>query len=144
LARSVALCFCLLADAGDRDRLASSSFPRATTESTTSEQLHMLHASFRILFLIGFGPLGNTTETIIRPGPPPEKGYDIWADHFHTLGFWCLNGPRTPPARLAKCLFFHFYIKKIKFQKYMPNREIFKNGCADGDQQSDTGRERGF
>ena len=25
--------------------------------------------------------------------------------------------------------FFHFYIKKTKFQKYMPNREIFKNGC---------------
>ena len=25
--------------------------------------------------------------------------------------------------------FFNFYIKKTKFQKYMPNREIFKNVC---------------
>ena len=29
--------------------------------------------------------------------------------------------------------FFHFYIKKTKFQKYMSNKEILKNGCLMGD-----------
>ena len=39
-------------------------------------------------------------------------------------------------SRLPRCVkqeqnafFFIFIFKKIKFQKYMPNREIFKNGC---------------
>ena len=27
------------------------------------------------------------------------------------------------------CAFFIFIFKKTKFQKYMPNRKIFKNGC---------------
>ena len=26
-------------------------------------------------------------------------------------------------------VFFYFYIKKTKFQKYMPNKENFKNEC---------------
>ena len=34
-----------------------------------------------------------------------------------------------PTSVVPILAFFHFYIKKTKFQKYMPNREIFKNGC---------------
>ena len=38
--------------------------------------------------------------------------------------------PLFSAERIASWRFFHFYIKKkTKFQKYMPNREIFKNGC---------------
>ena len=35
-----------------------------------------------------------------------------------------------PKARAdSKRLFSFLYLIKTKFQKYMPNREIFKNGC---------------
>ena len=37
-------------------------------------------------------------------------------------------GPQVRVEHLVRRLFY-FYIKKTKFQKYMSNREIFKNWC---------------
>ena len=39
------------------------------------------------------------------------------------------RGARPAHRRGAAGNFFIFILKKTKFQKYMVNREIFKNGC---------------
>ena len=46
----------------------------------------------------------------------------LWA--LGLINYWA-----QPPRQFGIGLFSFLYLKKIKFQKYMPNREIFKNGC---------------
>ena len=79
-----------------------------------------------------------------------DKTSAMWASHGGLYSFFFLSSlprPHTPLLQMrlactstrpgpctgsgaAHSAFFIFILKKIKFQKYMSNREIFKNGCV--------------
>ena len=84
---------------------------------------------------VSFVPLGSVVDVFVehqtkcpcgrmrRQGRGTPEPILFWKD----IGAHFLARPSTNLT--WRCLFFIFILKKTKFQKYMSNREIFKNGC---------------
>ena len=77
----------------------------------------------------------RTSHVSAGLGCKPVRNRQSWTMNRVNNAFFRRWFPQLSAEVTANCAprvsraFFIFIFKKTKFQKYMPNREIFKNGC---------------